>query len=72
MGWIRESDAKAQGRRRSHRDRRKFLYEANGALTDKLDDASFYNILLLLAIIMTYAVDTSICERGFALMNNLR
>ena len=30
----------------------------------------FYNILLLLTIIMTYAVETSVCERGFALMNN--
>ena len=50
----------------------KFLYEADGTLTAKLDDASLYNILLLLAIIMTYAVDTSICERGFALMNNLK
>lgn len=50
----------------------KFRYEEAGTLTDKLDDNSFYNILLLLAIIMTYAVDTSICERGFALMNNLK
>ena len=40
-------------------------------MTDTLDDQSFYNILLLLVIIMTYAVDTSVCERGFALMNNL-
>ena len=28
--------------------------------------------ILLLAIIMTYAVDTLICERGFGLMNNLK
>ena len=38
----------------------------------KLNDQSLYNILLLLAILLTYAVDTSICERGFALMNNLK
>ena len=37
-----------------------------------LDDQALYNILLLLAIIMSYAVDTSVCERGFALMNNLK
>ena len=37
-----------------------------------LDDQSLYNILLLAALIMTYAVDTSVCERGFALMNNLK
>ena len=50
----------------------KYLYEADGNLTDKLNDTSFYNILLTIAIIMTYAVDTSICKRGFALMNNLK
>ena len=50
----------------------KFIYKADGSVTDMLDDQSFYNILLLNAIIMTYAVDTSVCERGFALMNNLK
>ena len=50
----------------------KFLYGADGTCSDKLDELSFYNILLLVAIIMSYAVDTSICERGFALMNNLK
>ena len=35
-------------------------------------NASFYSILLIVAIVFTYAVDTSICERGFALMNNLK
>ena len=50
----------------------KFVTEDNGTVTDKLDHTSFYNILLLVAIVMTYAVDTSICERGFALMNNLK
>ena len=49
-----------------------FLYGADGTCSDKLDELSFYNILLLVAIIMSYAVDTSICERGFALMNNLK
>ena len=48
------------------------MYLADGTCTNKLDETSFYNILLLLAIIMSYAVDTSICERGFALMNNLK
>ena len=41
-------------------------------MTNTLDDQSFYNILLLDALVMTYAVDTSVCERGFALMNNLK
>jgi hypothetical protein len=50
----------------------KFVYAGDGTVTDTLDDQSFYNILLLEAIIMTYAVDTSVCERGFALMNNLK
>ena len=50
----------------------KFVYTPDGKLTEKLDDMSFYNILLIVAVVMTYAVDTSICERGFALMNNLK
>ena len=50
----------------------KFVYTPDGTVTDKLDDMSFYNILLVVAVVMTYAVDTSICERGFALMNNLK
>ena len=50
----------------------KFMYGRDGTCSDKLDDMSFYHILLLLAIIMSYAVDTSVCERGFALMNNLK
>ena len=51
----------------------KILYEADGTLTSsKLDDQSLYNILLLVALVMSFAVDTSICERGFALMNNLK
>ena len=32
----------------------------------------YYNVLLLVAIVMCIAVDTSICERGFSLMNNLK
>ena len=44
----------------------KFMYGRDGTCSDKLDDMSFYHILLLLAIIMSYAVDTSVCERGFA------
>ena len=51
----------------------KILYETDGTLTSsKLDDQSLYNILLLVALVMPFAVDTSICERGFALMNNLK
>ena len=50
----------------------KFVYATDGTVMDTLDDQSLYNILLALAIIMTYAVDTSVCERGFALMNNLK
>ena len=50
----------------------KFMYLADGTVSDRLDDTSFYNILLLVVIIMSFAVDTSICERGFALMNNLK
>ena len=50
----------------------KFIFLADGSATDRLDDQSLYNILLLVVIIMTFAVDTSVCERGFALMNNLK
>lgn len=50
----------------------KFLFNGTGTATDRLDEHSFYNILLLACIIFTFAVDTSICERGFALMNNLK
>ena len=32
----------------------------------------FYNVLLLVAIVMCMAIDTSICERGFSLMNLLK
>ena len=35
----------------------KFMYGTDGTCSDKLDDPSFYNILLLLAIIMSYAVE---------------
>ena len=40
--------------------------------SNKNDDQHFYNVLLLVAIVMCIAVDTSICERGFSLMNNLK
>jgi hypothetical protein len=32
----------------------------------------FYDVLLLVAIVCCFAVDTSICERGFSLMNLLK
>jgi hypothetical protein len=50
----------------------KFVYMGDGTVSDQLDDQSLYNILLVLAIVMSYAVDTSVCERGFALMNHLK
>jgi len=52
----------------------KYMVDSKGVPTEpkRLDDQSLYNILLLIAIVFTYAVDTSICERGFALMNNLK
>ena len=40
--------------------------------SDKIDSQHFYNVLLLAAVVQTIAVDTSICERGFSLMNNLK
>ena len=51
----------------------KFLYDGQRKVTtSKLNDQSFYNILVLAAIVQCIAVDTSICERGFSLMNNLK
>jgi hypothetical protein len=38
----------------------------------KDDPHHFYNVLLLQAMIGCLAMDTSICERGFSLMNNLK
>ena len=38
----------------------------------KSNNQHFYNVLLLCAIVGCIAVDTSICERGFSLMNNLK
>ena len=32
----------------------------------------YHNVLLLVAIVMCMAIDTSICERGFSLMNLLK
>ena len=40
--------------------------------SDKDNDTHYYNILLLAAIISCFAIDTSVCERGFSLMNNLK
>ena len=34
--------------------------------SEKASSQDLYNILLLVLLVMTYAVDTSICERGFA------
>ena len=40
--------------------------------SEKYNPRHFYNVLLLAAIVQTIAIDTSICERGFSLMNNLK
>ena len=37
---------------------------------DKNNPQHFYNVLLLALIVVTFAVDTSICERGFLTMLN--
>ena len=38
----------------------------------KANPRHFYNVLLLVAIVHCIAIDTSICERGFSLMNLLK
>ena len=40
--------------------------------SEKSNSTQFYNVLLLTAIVCCFAVDTSICERGFSLMNLLK
>lgn len=40
--------------------------------SDKKQEQHYYNVLLLVALVMCIAVDTSICERGFSLMNSAR
>ena len=40
--------------------------------SEKASSQDLYNVLLLVLLVMTYAVDTSICERGFATMNLLK
>jgi hypothetical protein len=40
--------------------------------SNKLNDQDFYSILLVQVLVDCIAVDTSICERGFSLMNNLK
>jgi hypothetical protein len=40
--------------------------------SDKKNEQHYYNVLLLVAIVMCIAIDTSICERGFSTMNNLK
>ena len=48
------------------------MYRLFDQFSDKSNPSHFYNVLLLAAIAQTIAVDTSICERGFSLMNNLK
>lgn len=38
----------------------------------ELVEQHYYNVLILVSIVMCIAVDTSICERGFSTMNNLK
>ena len=40
--------------------------------SEQANPLHFYNVLLLVAIVMCMAIDTSICERGFSLMNLLK
>ena len=40
--------------------------------SEKANAQHFYNVLLVAAVVQIIAVDTSICERGFSLMNNLK
>ena len=38
----------------------------------KSESRHFYNVLLVVAIVFCFAIDTSICERGFSTMNLLK
>ena len=40
--------------------------------SDKGNPQHYYNVLLLALIVITFAIDTSICERGFSTMNLLK
>ena len=40
--------------------------------SEKDNPQHFYNILLIVAVAHCFALDTSICERGFSLMNLLK
>ena len=40
--------------------------------SEKSNSLQYYNVLLLVAIVRFFAMDTSICERGFSLMNLLK
>ena len=48
------------------------LAQPSNLIANKENDQHYYNILLLAGIVMCLAVDTSVCERGFSLMNNLK
>jgi hypothetical protein len=55
------------------RERNADLYERLfDQSSEKASSQDLYNVLLLVLLVMTYAVDTSICERGFATMNLLK
>ena len=40
--------------------------------SEKKNPRHYYNVLLIVAIVQCIAIDTSICERGFSLMNMLK
>ena len=40
--------------------------------SEKKNPQHFYNILLVVGVVHCFAIDTSICERGFSLMNLLK
>ena len=40
--------------------------------SNKDNPRHYYSVLLLVAIVHCYAIDTAICERGFSLMNLLK
>lgn len=40
--------------------------------SDQKNEQHYYNVLLVAATVQCIAVDTSVCERGFSLMNNLK
>ena len=40
--------------------------------SEKSNPQHFYNVLLVVSLVFGFAIDTSICERGFSTMNTLK